>query len=67
MAVLSGTLVKQFVGKPIRIAFVDGQILDAHLLSFQGASLWLVRGDEDRFVALSEVVAVTALAPAAFS
>jgi hypothetical protein len=67
MAVLSGTLVRQFVGKPIRIAFVDGQTLDAHLLSFQGASLWLVRGDEDRFVALSDVVAVTALAATPFS
>jgi hypothetical protein len=67
MAVLSGTLVKQYVGKPIRIAFVDGQILDAHLLSFQGASLWLVRGDEDRFVALSDVAAVSALASMPFS
>jgi hypothetical protein len=63
MAVLPGTQVRQLVGKPIRIAFVDGQVLDAHLVSFQGASLWLVRGDEDRFVALTEVAAMTALAP----
>jgi hypothetical protein len=67
MAVLPGTLVKQFVGKPIRIAFVNGQVLDAHLLSFQGASLWLVRGDEDRFVALAEVAALTPLAPSPLS
>jgi hypothetical protein len=55
MAAVPGTLVRQYVGKRIRITLLDGRAFDAELLSFDGRSLWLVAEGEDRFVLLSDV------------
>jgi hypothetical protein len=58
MAAVPGTLVRQYVGKRIRITLLDGRAFDAELLSFDGRSLWLVAEGEDRFVLLSDVAAL---------
>ncbi len=55
MAEVSGTFVRQYVGKWVRITLLDGPAFDAELLSFDGRSLWLVAEEEDRFVLLSDV------------
>ena len=55
MPEITGTAVKKLVGKVVRLALVDGSAVAAHLLSFDGRSLWLVDGGEDRFVALREI------------
>jgi hypothetical protein len=53
-----GTMIKQCVGKAVRLMLADGSALAAHLLSFDGRSLWLIAGGEDRFVALRDVQSV---------
>ena len=58
MATVPGPAVKQLVGKLVRLALVDGSAVAAHLLSFDGRSLWLVDGGEDRFVPLHDVRSV---------
>lgn len=55
MADFPGTTVRQFVGKSVRLALSGGRVLDGHLVSFDGRSLWLVTDGEDRFVPLSQV------------
>lgn len=58
MAEIPGTAVKQLVGKAVRLALTDGSTLAAHLLSFDGRSLWLVDQGEDRFIVLADVRAL---------
>lgn len=60
MPEIAGTAVKHLIGKAVRVALADGTALAAHLLSFDGRSLWLVQAGEDRFVALGEVRSVSA-------
>lgn len=55
MAELPGTFVRQFLGKPVRVVLAGGLMLDGHLVSFDGRSLWLVTDGEDRFVPLTQV------------
>lgn len=58
MAEIPGNAVKSLVGKPVRLALADGTAVVAHLLSFDGRSLWLVDEGEDRFVALGDVLSL---------
>lgn len=51
--------IRQFVGKGVRVALAGGRVVDGHLLSFDGRSLWLVTNGEDHFVPLSQVDLVT--------
>ncbi|HEY3238369.1 MAG TPA: hypothetical protein VGL92_02305 [Acidimicrobiia bacterium] len=55
MAELAGSNVRQFVGKPVRVALSGGRLVDGYLVSFDGRSLWLVSDGEDRFVPLNQV------------
>jgi hypothetical protein len=50
---------RKLVGKRVRVACVGGGIVDGDLMSFNGHSLWLVRGDEDRFVSIHDVVGLS--------
>lgn len=61
MAELPGSFVKQFLGKPVRVALATGSALDGQLVSFDGRSLWLVTDGEDRFVPLGQVHGVDLL------
>ena len=51
--------IRQFLGKSVRVALTGGRIVDGHLLSCDGRSLWLVTDGEDRFVPLSQVDLIT--------
>ncbi|MGH9042485.1 MAG: hypothetical protein ACRDZ3_19890 [Acidimicrobiia bacterium] len=55
MAELSGSSVRQFVGKPIHVALSGDRVVDGYLVSFDGRSLWIVIDGEDRFVPLGQV------------
>jgi hypothetical protein len=55
MAELAGSNVRQFVGKPVRVALSGGRVVDGYLVSFDGRSLWMVADGEDRFVPLNQV------------
>lgn len=55
MAAFPGSFVRQFLGKPVRVVLAGGLVLDGHLVSFDGRSLWLVTDGEDRFVPLTQV------------
>jgi hypothetical protein len=50
------TYAQRLVGKHVQVACVDGGVLNGDLMSFNGHSLWLVEGDEDRFVSIHDVV-----------
>lgn len=60
MAELPGTFVRQFVGKVVRVFMIDGPVVDAYLVSFDGRSLWLVIDGEDHFVPLTTVATMLA-------
>jgi hypothetical protein len=64
MAELAGSNVRQFVGKPIRVALSGGRVVDGYLVSFDGRSLWMVTDGEDRFVPLTQVDLITPQAAA---
>ena len=64
MAELRGSSVRQFVGKPVRVALSGGRVVDGYLVSFDGRTLWLVADGEDRFVPLSQVDLITPCGPA---
>jgi hypothetical protein len=64
MAELAGSNVRQFVGKPIRVALSGGRVVDGYLVSFDGRSLWMVADGEDRFVPLAQVDLITVRAAA---
>jgi hypothetical protein len=59
MAELAGSNVRQFVGRPVRVALSGNRVVDGYLISFDGRSLWLVADGEDRFVPLHEVDLIT--------
>jgi hypothetical protein len=59
MAELAGSNVRQFVGKPVRVALSGGRVVDGYLVSFDGRSLWMVADGEDRFVPLAQVDLIT--------
>ncbi len=59
MAELTGSNVRQFVGKPVRVALSGGRVVDGYLVSFDGRSLWMVADGEDRFVPLDQVDLIT--------
>ena len=59
MAEFPGNSVRQFVGKPVRVALSGGRLLDGVLVSFDGRSLWLVVDGEDRFLPVNQVDLVT--------
>lgn len=59
MAEFPGSNIRQFVGKPVRVAVTGGRRVDGYLLSFDGRSLWIVADGEDRFVPLNQVDLVT--------
>ncbi|HZN15347.1 MAG TPA: hypothetical protein VFB78_13835 [Acidimicrobiales bacterium] len=50
------TYARKLVGKRVRVACSGGSIVEGDLMSFNGHSLWLVRGDEDEFVSIHDVV-----------
>ena len=56
------TYARKLVGKHVRVACVNGGILDGALMSFNGHSLWLVKGDEDEFVSIHDVIGLVARA-----
>jgi hypothetical protein len=64
MAELAGRNVRQFVGKPVRVALSGGRVVDGYLVSFDGRSLWMVTDGEDRFVPLGQVDLITPRAAA---
>ncbi|MGH8992027.1 MAG: LSm family protein [Acidimicrobiia bacterium] len=64
MAELAGTNVRQFVGKPVRVGLNGGRVVDGHLLSFDGRSLWMVTDGEDCFVPVTQVDLITLRSPA---
>ncbi len=59
MAELAGSSVRQFVGKPVRVALSGNRVVDGYLVSFDGRSLWMVADGEDRFVRLDQVDLIT--------
>ena len=59
MADLAGSSVRQFVGKPVRVALSGNRVVNGYLVSFDGRSLWMVADGEDRFVPLAEVDLIT--------
>ena len=56
------TYARKLVGKRVQVARVDGGIVEGDLMSFNGHSLWLVRGDEDEFVSIYDVVGLVSRA-----
>ena len=50
------TYARKLVGKRVRVACAGGSIVEGDLMSFNGYSLWLVRGDEDEFVSIHDVI-----------
>ena len=56
------TYARKLVGKAVQVARASGGIVEGDLMSFNGHSLWLVRGDQDEFVSIHDVVG---LVPAA--
>jgi hypothetical protein len=56
------TYAKKLVGKRVRVACVAGRIVEGDLMSFNGHSLWLVRGDQDEFVSIHDVVGLASRA-----
>jgi hypothetical protein len=56
------TYAKKFVGKRVRVACVGGGIVEGDLMSFNGHSLWLVKGDNDEFVSIHSVVGLVSYA-----
>lgn len=59
------TVIRQYVGKPIRLFLSGGPTLEGYLLSFDGRSLWVVVDGEDRFVPLTQVESVANPLPVA--
>ena len=53
---------RRLIGQTVRVACLNGTTTDGHLVSFDGRTLWLTDGDDDRFVALTQVVALTPVA-----
>ena len=64
MAELAGSSVRQFVGKRVRVALSGNRVVDGHLVSFDGRSLWMVSDGEDRFLPLAQVDLITLRATA---
>lgn len=64
MADLAGSNVRQFVGKPVRVALSGDRVVDGYLVSFDGRSLWMVADGEDVFVPLDQVDLITTRAAA---
>jgi hypothetical protein len=61
MAELPASFVRQFLGKPVRVAVAGGGALEGQLVSFDGRSLWLVTEDgEDHFIPVAQVDLVVA-------
>ena len=51
------TYARKLVGNRVRVACASGTILEGDLMSFNGHSLWLVKGDDqDQFVSIHDVV-----------
>lgn len=49
---------RRLTGHLVRVGCVNGTTLEGRLIGFNGRSLWLVAGGEDRFVDLADVVAM---------
>ena len=62
MLAVQRSYAKRLIGQSVRVACLNGTTTSGHLVSFDGRSLWLADGEDDRFVPLATVVA---LAPAA--
>ena len=56
------TYARKLVGKHVRVACASGGIVEGDLMSFNGHSLWLVKGNEDSFVSIHDVVGLVAAA-----
>jgi hypothetical protein len=48
---------KTLIGTLVHVACVDGHAVDGTLVNVNGTSLWLVAGETDHFIPLTEVVA----------
>ncbi len=53
---------RKLLGQRVRVACAGGGIIEGNLMSFNGHSLWLVRGDEDEFVSIHDVVGLVSRA-----
>lgn len=58
MTELAGAFVRQFLGQAVVIVLTTGPAIEGQLVSFDGRSLWVVTGGEDRFVPLADVARV---------
>ena len=56
------TYAKKLIGRHVRVACASGGIVEGDLMSFNGHSLWLVRGNEDAFVSIHDVVGLVSAA-----
>jgi hypothetical protein len=54
-------LLRRCIGREVDVDRMDGEHLHGRLLNVNRRSLWLVDGDEDRFVALTDVAMVHAV------
>jgi hypothetical protein len=51
-------VLRRCIGREIDVDRMDGEHFHGRLLNVNRRSLWLVDGDEDRFVALADVATV---------
>lgn len=56
------TYARKLLGMRVRVACASGSIVEGDLMSFNGHSLWLVKGDEDQFVSIHDVVGLVSRA-----
>ena len=53
-------LLRLLIGRPVEVDRADGAHVGGTLLNVNSRSLWLLDGDEDRFVRLADVVSLRA-------
>jgi hypothetical protein len=50
------TYARKLIGSNVRVACVNGGVVEGNLMSFNGHSLWVVDGNEDQFVSIHDVI-----------